>query len=407
MRRIDRALQESGLPPLQRSAWVEVDISQLQANSTALTALGSAMLAPVVKADGYGHGMEMAGRCAISGGARRLCVADAAEALRLRSDGHTGPVFVLYPVPRAMWPAMAENRVEVTTGDREEAAAMAGGEGIAPPLRVHVEIETGMTRGGVLPDEALSTVRAIATGPRTQLAGVWTHFSTPEDARVVQEQLDRFEGVLDGIKGDGIDPGLVHAAASGGILATDIARYDLVRPGLAFYGLHPGAGGSLPPGVGPALAVKAHPVRIATVTKGTKVGYGGDWKAQVESTIATLPIGYADGWSRSSSPGSVVLVPGAEAPVVGRISSDSLTVDITGLEGVTGDTEFTLLGREGNRLMTADELAGVRGTISWEVLQQLSPRLSRVYVDGADVAAIRPEWTTRLTPAPGHEIPGY
>ena len=180
-----------------------------------------------------------------------------------------------------------------------------------------------------------------------------------------------------------------------------------MRLGLALYGLHPGAGRPLPPSVRPALSIRAHPVRIAEVPPGTAVGYAGTWIAERLSTIATLPIGYADGWSRSSSPGTSVLVEGQRAPVVGRVSSDSLTVDVTEIEGVEPDSEFTLLGSTDNDEITADDVADVRGTISWEVLQQLGARLTRVYVSGDLPVALRPESTIDITTAPGAPLPGY
>jgi alanine racemase len=148
-------------------------------------------------------------------------------------------------------------------------------------------------------------------------------------------------------------------------------------------------------------------VRIAEVPAGTSVGYAGTWTASRASKIATLPIGYADGWSRASSPGSFAIVEGIRAPLVGRISSDSLTVDVTDLPGVTTNSEFTLLGRAGDEEITADEVADTRGTISWEVLQQLGARLSRVYVSAASPLALRPESAVEMIPAPGARLPGY
>jgi alanine racemase len=408
-RRIDRALEEAGLPPLERAAWVEVDVDALTANAGALTDLAQpAALGAVVKADGYGHGLEMSARCAVAGGARWLCVADTAEATRLRDDGYEGRVLVLYPVPASRLGEMARLRVDVTIGSVEGAGQI--GEGLAsddPTLRVHLEIDTGMTRGGVALDDVATAASALAQGGSVGLAGTWTHLASPEDPTATTAQLSRFELALEELAGTGIDPGLIHVAASGGLLAGANGQHDLVRPGLALYGVHPGAGDSLPAGVGPALAVRAHPVRIAEVPAGTSVGYAGTWTASRASKIATLPIGYADGWSRASSPGSFAIVEGIRAPLVGRISSDSLTVDVTDLPGVTTNSEFTLLGRAGDEEITADEVADTRGTISWEVLQQLGARLSRVYVSAASPLALRPESAVEMIPAPGARLPGY
>ena len=406
-RRIDRTLEQAGLPVLERSVWVEVDIDVLTANAVALRSMAQpAALGAVVKADGYGHGLEMAGRCAVAGGAEWLCVADAAEAGRLRRDGYPGRIFVLYPVPPGMASNMAGLGVDVTVGSRSEARDIADHlTPDDPTLGVHLEIETGMTRGGVAPEDALDAATSITNSPSTSLAGVWTHLAAPESTPATDRQLTLLDSVVDRIAAAGIDPGAVHALASGGLLAAITEGHGLVRLGLALYGMHPGVGQPLPPTVRPALSIRAHPVRIAEVP-GTAVGYAGTWIADRLSTIATLPIGYADGWSRSSSPGTSVLVEGQRAPVVGRVSSDSLTVDVTEIEGVELDSEFTLLGSTDKNEITADDVADVRGTISWEVIQQLGARLTRVYVSGDLPVALRPESTIDITTAHGVSLPG-
>jgi alanine racemase len=406
-RRIDQALESAGLPPLERSAWVEVDVDVLTANAEALGRLAHpAALGAVVKADGYGHGLEMAARCAVAGGAGWLCVADVSEAARLRNDGYTGGLFVLYPVPSSSRGEMARLEIDVTVGSVEEAEAIVSGRD-RDQRRVHIEIDTGMTRGGLAIDDVVAAAAAVTRGGSAQLAGTWTHLAAPEDPTTTASQLERFETALDALTAAGFDPGIVHAAASGGLLAGAGKGHHLVRPGLAFYGVHPVPGDPLPAGIGSALAVKAHPVRVAGVPAGTSVGYGGTWIASRDSKIATLPLGYADGWSRASSPGSSVLVEGRQAPVVGRISSDSLTVDVTDVPGVGPDSEFTLLGGDGDMVIGADDVAAVRGTISWEVLQQLGSRLTRVYVSGLSPIALRPETSIALATAPGARLPGY
>jgi alanine racemase len=407
--RIDRSLEDAGLPPLERFAWVEVDIDQLVANASALRSrVGPCALGAVVKADGYGHGLEMAARCAVTGGAEWLFAADAGEAIRLRSDGYEGRVLVLYPVPPGLVATMAVNSIDVTIGSLEQARAM--GRLLSPEnptLSVHVEIDTGMTRGGVAPDDALNTVTTLIAGDGTTLGGVWTHLAAPEAPTTTASQLSRFDEVLSVLAAADVDPGVVHAAASGGMLASEATSHDLVRPGLAYYGLSPDGETSLPSEVGPALSVRALPVRIAQVTPGTEVGYAGTWIAIRQSTIVTLPIGYADGWSRNSSPGGFALVNGERVPLVGRVSSDSLAVDVTEVSDVSGDSVFTLLGVDGDAEINAEEVAGVRGTITWEVLQQLGSRLSRVYLSRGSTVALRPESSLTVITAPGGVIPAY
>lgn len=404
-RPFDRALADAGLPPLQRTAWVEVDLDQLIANARALNDLaGPAMLGPVVKADGYGHGLEMAARCAVAGGATWLCVADASEAERLRRDGFDGRILVLYPVPPAMLDEMVRLDVDVPVGTVESALALSKVE--TGVLRAHLEIDTGMTRGGMAVGDAVEAALALQTGSGSTLAGVWTHLSTPEDDDVTAMQMARFDETLATLASAGIDTGVRHASASGGFL-TGAGNFDLVRPGLAFYGVHPGAGDDLPEAVGPALSVRAKPVRVAEVTTGTAVGYAGTWVASRPSRIATLPIGYADGWSRSSSPGTRALVAGRPVPLVGRVSSDSLTVDVTDVPGVGPDDVFTLLGEDLGVMIDADEVAATRRTISWEVLQQLGARLTRIYLSGGKPVALRRETSTEVVTARGAELPRY
>ena len=392
------------MPPLQRSAWVEVDIDRLQANARALRDLAApAALAPVVKADGYGHGLEVSARCAVSAGARWLCVADAGEAERLRKDGYQGRVLVLYPVPPSALATMSRLGVDISVGSLDGVGTAAGRE--HPLVAAHLEVDTGMTRGGVSPADAVQAARTLAAGPGSRLAGVWTHLAAPENGERTGTQMASFRSTLEQLDAHGIDPGVTHAAASGGILTLE-DRLDMVRPGLAFYGCHPGAGAALPPEVRPALALRAIPVRLAEVPAGTSVGYAGTWVAERPSRIATVPVGYADGWARSSSPGTFALVSGQRAPVVGRISSDSMAVDVTDTDA-TPDSTVTLLGADGEAEVTADEVAMARGTISWEVLQQLGARLSRVYLSGGVPVASRQESSTELIVASGAALPGY
>lgn len=389
MRPIERALAAAGLPPLSRTAWVAVDTDQLTRNAQALADLVAPLqLGVVVKADGYGHGLEVAARCAVRGGATWLCVATLQEAVRLRADGYPGRVFVLYPIPESQAATAGRLDVDVSLGslaDFERVAAVSG-------LAVHIEIDTGMTRGGCRPEEFASLVGAVRRSS-LRLVGVWTHLAAPEDPASTERQLEVFHQVTDPLPADIVR----HTAASGGILAADLAGQHLVRAGLVYYGYHPGTEPGLPEGVGPALSIAAHPVRLAEVEEGTGVGYASTWRAPRRSRIATLPLGYADGWPRLLSPGSEVLVGGHRLPVVGRISSDAITVDVTEASEVDYDTEVCLLGRQGEESIDADEIAGRRGSISWEVLQQLSPRLPRVYYSGGEVVAVRGESTVEVT----------
>lgn len=382
-------LRESGLPALDRDAWVEVDLGQLATNAAAIVDFGAPQkLGAVVKADGYGHGLEAAARAFVHGGASWLCVAMMGEARRLRADGYEGPIFVLYPVPMHELAEARAQRIDVTVGQWHqvhEVIERSGGS--KRELHVHLEVDTGMTRGGIAPDDAPGAAAALAAADGVELIGVWSHLAAPESPAVAQRQEIAFRDVLARIEAEGVTIAVRHLSASGGLLAPAVGSFELARVGLTLYGENPLPETPLPDEVAPALAVKAEPVRVAEVPAGTAVGYGGDWVAARSSRIATLPLGYADGWARVSSPGTSVLVRGARAPIVGRVSSDAITVDVTDVEGAGADDEFVVLGPQGEDRVTADEVAAVRRTISWEVLQQLGARLPRVYTrDGRPIA---------------------
>ncbi|MEI7743819.1 MAG: alanine racemase [Chloroflexota bacterium] len=379
---MDAALAAAGLAPLARHAWVEVSLPALAGNVAALRRMAgpATAVAAVVKADAYGHGIEVTSRAARLAGATWLSVATLDEALLLRRHADTGRILVNYPAPKTRWVDAHAAGIDVVIGDVASAVEIAG-MGAGSP-RVHLEIDTGMGRGGVLPEDAV-TAASILRAAGIELSGTWSHLAAPEDPVVTAGQVGAFEEVLAKLRADGIDPGLRHLDASGGILHGAPA-YDLVRAGLALYGvLPPELAGSDGPAatLRPCLAVRAAPVRIADVPAGTPIGYGGTFVTSRLSRIATVPIGYADGWTRNAGPRTVAVAGDQVVPVVGRISSDSMTVDLTGTT-VTADDPLTLLEAAPVGPVSADAVAGVRSTITWEVLQTLSHRLARVYLDG-------------------------
>lgn len=210
-------------------------------------------------------------------------------------------------------------------------------------------------------------------------------------------QVDTFREVIESLDEE---VEVTHSAASGGILSADLTGQNLTRAGLIYYGCDPGVGVGLPGGIRPALEIGAHAVRIKTVPEGIGVGYASTWRTPRQSQIATIPMGYADGWARSLAPGSEVLVRGFRAPLVGRISSDAMTIDVTDIPNVDRTTDFWVIGFRGGDSITADEVASHRGTISWEVLQQVGPRLARVYRHDGQIVALRRESTSQVVYSP-------
>ena len=379
-----------GLPSLPRAAWVEVDLDAIVSNVRLLRDIAGkdSAIAAVVKADAYGHGIETVALAARAAGAAYLSVATLDEALLLRDRGDQGPILINYPIPGDALVEAADAGIEVSAGSDADVDALAALGARAP--MVHLELDSGMGRGGFAADVLTAASQRLVEGG-VQLRAVWSHLSAPEDRERTAAQVRVFEAAVAGLRAAGIDPPMRHLCASGGLLCGAPA-YELARVGLALYGLHPcplafeiRAAEQLRP----ALSVKAQAVRITHVEMGTTVGYASAWIAPRRSRIATLPIGYADGWLRGAGPETRVLVRGMAVPVVGRISSDSMTVDVTDVPDLEDGDVFVLLGRDRDSSISADDIAASRGTISWEVLQTLSRRLPRLYSLGREAVAIR------------------
>lgn len=402
---IDARLAAAGLPALRRTAWVEIDGPALAANLGILRVMGgTGLVMPVVKADAYGHGMVPVARILAAAGADALCVATLDEALILHDAGVPAPLLVLYPVPPDGAVEAARRGIGVAAGaatmltDVLEAVVAAG---VAGELAVELEVETGLGRGGVPPDKVVDAGRAIlASGAR--IGGVWSHLQEAEVSEITSAQVARYEEALSNLAAAAIAVPRRHLAASAGILLGVAPGYDAVRPGIATYGLIPdelaqaGIGlDDLPPAAAdlrPALSLHARPVRVTDLALGHGVSYGPTWRATRPSRIATLPIGYGDGWPRSLSNNAEALVRGVRVPVVGNVAMDATMIDVTDVPGPPVDVadEFVLIGAQGEGRITAAEVARRRNTNSWEVVTTLSPRLTRVYDAPAGLAGTRP-----------------
>jgi alanine racemase len=369
----------------RRGAWLEIDLDAIRHNLGLIrSVVGDAAVAQVVKAEAYGHGMVEVSR-AIEPIVDALCVATLDEAITLRP--HVGGrIIMLYPVPHPAVAEALEYDIELpvmSAADLEaiQAAARPG----RPPARIHLGVETGMGRGGLQPENVVAVAAATHADPRLELAGLWSHLHSPEDPPTSDGQLLRFDIATTALREARVPVPPRHAAASGGIFAGDEPALDFVRPGVASYGV---LDEGLPIAADaqeaaaqlrPAMALKARPIAFSRVAEGGTVGYGGTWRAGRPSRIAVLPVGYGDGYLRSTQPGAEVLVRGRRLPLVGRVSMDAVTVDVTDLPGLDYSEEFVLLGSQGEQIITAGELARRRNTISWEVLTSMAQRLARVY----------------------------
>lgn len=366
------------LHPGFRPCWAEVDLAAVSANVRALREFCGVPVAAVVKADAYGHGATEVARAAVAAGAEWLAVALLEEGRALREAGITAPILLLAePPPRSAAEIIEAGLTPAVYSDEMLAAlSRAAGEG---GVSVHLKVDTGMHRLGANSGGAIALAEKIATTPSVELGGVWTHLAAADevDNPYTADQLQEFERVLGTINAPFA---LRHAANSAGAIYHPGARYSLARAGISIYGVPPSAGRPLPEGLElrPVLSWKARVAYVKQLPAGTPVGYGLTYRLPAQGRIATIPVGYADGYFRSLGNRAEVLIHGERFPVVGAVSMDSITVDLGGAHVEPGE-EVVLLGRQGNEEITATELAERAGTISYEVLARIGKRVPRVY----------------------------
>jgi alanine racemase len=396
---IEVRLAAAGLPPLPRTAWLEIDLDALTGNLATLRARAGTGVPvhPVVKADAYGHGAVAVARTLEAAGADGLCVATIDEALELREAGIGLPILVLYPVPATWLDAARTRAIDVTAGDAvllQRLLAVPAAEG--PSLGVQVEVETGLGRGG-FPVEDVATVAAqLSAHPATRLTGLWSHLQASADRARTARQVERFEAAIAAVDAAGITLPFRHLASSGMLLGEEVMADGGTRPGLSLYGIVPDelgedAGQAAQPGLRPVLSLHARPVRVADLPAGWGISYGPSFSTERPSRIATLPLGYGDGWSRSLSNRAEALVRGRRCPIVGTVAMDAIMVDVTDVPGppVGVDDLFTLIGSQADQRIDARDLARARTTISWEIVTSMSRRLPRVYHSAAGHLSVR------------------
>jgi alanine racemase len=408
---IEDRLAQAGLPGLPRTAWLEIDLDAIRGNIAAFRAALPAEVAidPVVKGNAYGHGALPVARTVLAAGARGVCVATLDEALLLRGGGIGAPIMVMFPIPPPAVAEAAAARIAVVAGDAvlfdrllASYAAARRARPDLPDLDVHVTLETGLGRDGLWPEEAVAAVRAARDVTGVQLVGAWSHLQAAEDRPRTVRQAARLEAALDLLEEAGFTAPRRHLLASGGVLALDAFEagehrtFDSVRVGIATYGIAPddvvirGAAGPVLASLRPAMSLHARPIRVTDVPTGEGIGYGPHFVTDRPSRIATLPIGYADGWPRNRGNRAGALVRGRRAPIVGVVAMDALMIDVTDIPGgpVTPDDEFVLLGAQDGDRISAEELARERNTVTWEVVAVMSGRLPRVYASATGIAGL-------------------
>jgi alanine racemase len=373
-------------PRSPHRAWVEVDHAALRHNLRVLRDLApGAEVIAVVKANAYGHGATAVAATLVAEGVSRLAVATVDEAVALRTAGIGAAIVVLWGIGPDEASLVAQHDLEpIVTDERDAGWAAAAGASSGRRIGVHLKVDTGLGRQGVDPGNAVALAARIVRDPHLALVGTMSHLAVAgEDEAYTDVQLVRLARVVDAMRSSGIDPGLVHVSASGGILAGHVTHAGAVRPGITLYGLLPAWARDRDPGLRPVLRLKARPLRLFELPIGEPVGYGLRFRARRPTRIATLGIGYGDGWPRSHANNGWVLVRGHRAPIVGAVSMDGITVDIGDVPGVTYDDEFVLIGEQEGARITADEVAEERRTINYEVTTALRARLPRLHL-GAD-----------------------
>lgn len=362
------------------SCWVEVDLRAIEGNVRLMQQQTGVEVMAVVKANGYGHGAVPVAQAAVLAGATWLGVARPEEAYELRNADIDKPVLLLGFTPPERLEESIKHNISLTlwNGDQLKAVSQAAGR-VGADAKVHVKVDTGMNRLGVQPRYALELARKIVQTPGVLLEGIFTHFARADEKNtaISDEQENRFRQVLNDLDKAGIKPRVIHAANSAASLSRSSAYFNLVRAGIALYGLHPSAECPLPSNSSPALTWKTVISHVKTVPAGRGISYGHVYTTTRAERIGTLPVGYADGYRRVQ--GNSVLVAGEKAPVVGRVCMDQIMVNLDSVpEARTGD-EVVLIGKQGEACISAEYVASVWGTINYEVVCGIGPRVPRFY----------------------------
>ncbi|MEB2286872.1 MAG: alanine racemase [Anaerolineae bacterium] len=367
--------------------YIEVDLDAIAHNVRALKAfIGPAVeLFAVVKANAYGHGLVPVAQTVLRHGVSRLAIGRLSEGLQLRQAGIAAPVLALcYLMPDELRIAVEHDLVP-TVGEMESALVVSAlGVARQKPVPVHVKIDTGMGRYGVMPDQAVSFFNQIATLPGLAVEGVFTHFATADerDKTFAREQFQIFQDVLAELSVAGHSIPLLHAANSAAALDLPETHLGAVRSGLALYGLYPSESVSHALPLKPALTLKSHVASVRQLPAGAGISYGRSYITPRPMTVALVPIGYGDGYHRLLSNRGAVLVNGQRAPIVGRVCMDQVVVDVSGCGPVALNDEVVLIGQQGDARITVEEIAGWAETISYEITSALLARLPRFFRGG-------------------------
>lgn len=379
--RPQRAVPSEAVRPTR----AEINLANLRHNLRVVQQVAKRPVFSVLKADGYGHGAKAVARTLERAGSAGVCVALLEEAIELRSAGIKLPILVMGGYFGNAWGDVLRHNLTPVLHDPAQVEALA--EEVryagAEPAHVHVKADTGMARLGVPSHELAAMGRALGKHREVIVDGLMTHFACADsgDTESIEHQLDVFDQVTRALALIGVTPKIRHAANSAALLQCPRAHLDLVRPGIALFGVEPRRG--MCRELKPVMRVRTEVIAVRQIPSGQGVGYGHTWVAPGPSRIATIPLGYADGLSRLLSNRGSVLIRGRRAPIVGTVSMDLTMVDVTEIAGAEPGDEVMVLGAQkgplGQGEITADEMAELTGTVPWEVLTSISRRVPRFY----------------------------
>lgn len=378
-----------------RSLWAEIDLDVITNNMRQVKGLlKNKKIIAVVKADGYGHGAAYVAPTLLENGATHLAVASMIEAMELRDAGIEAPIIILGYMPIDYATKVIENNIQQTVYELDYAKELSSKAiSMGRKARVHIAMDTGMGRFGFLPGEdSLKQVLEIYSLEGIIVEGIFTHFSSSdeEDKEYTYSQIRKLQEFYDKLSMKGIDIPLKHAANSGAIIDLPETYLDGVRTGILLYGYYPSSYVNKEKiSLKPALTLKTQVAYVKEMDKGMYIGYGRTFKTERKSIIATLPVGYSDGYSRLLSGKVKVIINGKLAPVVGRICMNQCMIDVTDAGKVNIGDEVILIGEQGNLNVDANYIANIMGTINYEVICMIKESIPRVFIKNGEVINAR------------------
>jgi len=364
------------------SNWLEVNRTKLKQNLKRIQQYTNTNVMAVVKANGYGHGIIEVSRIAAEAGVSYCGIARVEEGLELRSAGIRLPLLVLGYTPPYRFDRAIEADISITMFEPEQIdPLLEAAKRVGKTATVHVKVETGMGRLGAAPETAKSILQRLHHSQEAVVEGLFTHFARADepDKPTTEDQQDVFNRLLEEVTEAGLRPPIIHSANSAASLTRPGTHYDMVRAGIALYGLPPSPDVPLPPGLEPALTWKAQLCEVRTLPPGTGISYGHIYTTTGQERIGVVPVGYGDGYRRVA--GNSVLVHGHKVPIVGRVCMDQMMVQLDSVPDAAVGDEVVLIGRQGSEAITADMLAEHWGTINYEVVCGLSARVPRIYLE--------------------------